>query len=377
MSGSTWIDSTPTNPTPTAPPVPEPVAVSATGVWPPLAGLVADGTLTPAQAEAVRSTLQAAPAKPHRGRLIAEVGMYLGAALVLLGLMLYVGSQWSQLNVWGRSGILIGTAIVCIAVAVIIVAASTATWATLREPAHAATRRLTSVLLTVSAAALGGALAAFIANASRYDQGAPEVLSQRPAYFLPLAAAAAVAFALLVVVRWLAPTPFSDLAWFGSALLVTGLFSAAWLLEGETVMMCVGAMALAWAIVAATTRVIYVRELGLALGMGVAAFTAVTFSAVGAVWHWAPLVVILVGSIVAYVMTARWQFLMAAAISTVGGASTFADRVVHNGPAGFALVAIAAGLILVSLGALAFVVTAQRRKRRERAAATQPPTVSV
>ena len=368
MSEPTGLDGSPAAPGATPPEWPPgPNRQSPAEVWPPLAGLVANGTLSAAQAEAVRATLLTdTTPKPKRGRLIAEVGLYLGAALVLLGLLVYIGNQWGSLTKWSRGGLLTATALICIVVAIVIVSASSARWSTLREPTNDATRRLVSVLLTLAVAALGGALASVVGQAHHDCAAFGCTLSERASFFLPLAAAAAFAFGLYVVVRWLAPTPFSDLAWFGSALLLAGLLCAALADSGNLVVIVIGVVGFAWAVLAAATDILASRSLGLALGLGTAAVTAVIFAALGSGPHWIPLALLLIACVAAYIATAQWQYLGAAAVATVGGAIVYVNREVADSVTGFVLVVIIAGLLLVALGALAFVITSKRRDRHDK-----------
>jgi hypothetical protein len=366
MSENTWLDGSarPTGQEPERP-VPD-VYRAATGdqVWPPLITLVQDGTITADQAAAVRDALLPATAgKPRRSRLLAEVGMYLGAALVALGLVVYVGSQWGSLGQWAKFALLAGTALVFVVISIVIVSASPATWKTLRLPDSEATRRLISVLLTLAVAAFTAGVGTVAPQGSAECTGLGCLFAVRSHYFIPYFLVSLLAFALYAGVRLIAPTPFSEIAWFGSALIAVAFGCATWVESGWVATLIVTMVGLAWAALGLLTRTTHNRELATALGLLTASIGVVIMANFGGFIYWLPAIAFIAGMVVCYIGTAKWQFLGAAAISTVGGAIVYVTKEVSDSVTGFVLVVIVAGLLLVSLGALAFIITQTRHRK--------------
>ena len=153
--------------------------------------LVAAGTVTAGQADAVRAELGAA-ARPRTagaaptvegtdgaaavGRapdrrpltsVLAEVGGYVGATFVGAAAVAVAGPQWDALAFGGRLALLLVPAVLLLTAAVAVAAAAPGPW-TPREvsPAHGPRRRLVSALVLV-AAGLGGGAAALVAGGER------------------------------------------------------------------------------------------------------------------------------------------------------------------------------------------------------------------
>jgi competence protein ComGC len=374
MTDNTWLDGSerPTGPEPTRP-VPN-LYGAATGdqVWPPLAKLVQDGTITPDQAAAVREALlPTTTGKPRRSRLLAEVGMYLGAALVALGLIVYVGSQWGSLGHWTKCVLLVGTALVFVVISIVIVSASPATWRTLQLPDSEATRRLISVLLTLAVAAFAVGIGTVAPRGNADCVGLGCLFAVRSHYFMPYFLVSLLAFALYAGVRMIAPTPFSEFAWFGSALIAVAFACATWVESGWVATLIVTIVGLAWAVLGLLTNATHNRELATALGLLTASIGVVVMANFGGFIYWLPAMAFIAVMVAFYISTAKWQFLGAAAISTVGGAIVYVTKEVSDSVTGFVLVVIVAGLLLVSLGALAFIIT-QSRHRKPAANSGQP-----
>ncbi len=77
-----------------------------------LRGLVADGTLSPEQGDAVIAALDAAGGERHGVRTwLAEIAGYVGGGLTLAGVALFVSVSWDSLTRPGRVGLLGGLAV--------------------------------------------------------------------------------------------------------------------------------------------------------------------------------------------------------------------------------------------------------------------------
>jgi hypothetical protein len=95
-----------------------------------LGRLIAAGTLSPDQAEAVRHEVDARPApdEPRRnlGRALAEVGGYVGAAFVFAAIAVFTGAHWDDLNKPEQVLLFAGPALLLVAGAVLADRAGTA-----------------------------------------------------------------------------------------------------------------------------------------------------------------------------------------------------------------------------------------------------------
>jgi hypothetical protein len=289
--------------------------------------------------------------------------MYLGAALVALGLIVYVASQWGSLAPWTKFSLLVGTSLVFAVISLVIVSASPATWSSLRQPDNEATRRLISVLLTLAVAAFTAGVGTVAPQGSADCAGVGCLFAVRSHYFIPYFLVSLLAFALLAGVRLVAPTPFSELAWFGSALIAVAFACATWVESGWVATLIVTIVGLAWAALALMTRTTHNRELATALGLLTASVGVVVMANFGGFIYWLPAIAFLAAMIALYITTAKWQFLGAAAVATVGGAIVYVSKEVSDSVTGFVLVVIIAGLLLVALGALAFVITQSRQRK--------------
>ena len=130
--------------------------------------LVADGVLSPDQADAVVAALDAAEtAAPRRGPAgwLVEIGGYLGGGLMLGGVLLFLGATWDSLGQGARTGLLAGFAVLFV-LAGILVAGGPAAVRRLAAAPTTARRRVVGVLL-----ALASVPAAFAVGVAvdRYD----------------------------------------------------------------------------------------------------------------------------------------------------------------------------------------------------------------
>jgi hypothetical protein len=233
-----------------------------------LQDLVADGTLTAAQADRVAARLAVAAdpsaepaagpvvAPARQGGRLAEIAGYAGGALLLGAVALFLSTGWSDLSDPSQIAVLTGTAVLLIvAGAVIAVGGDTS----LRDTGHAhdsARRRLVSVLWTVAAASTAGAAGLAVDG---YE----------------LVAASAVGLVVAGVGYRLMPSAVGQLGgWLAAIGLVSGLIGelgdepGTWLYA--VALVSLGAV---WAGLA-VTRVLDETESGLALGAGLALFAA-------------------------------------------------------------------------------------------------------
>ncbi len=182
--------------------------------------LVARGVLTPAQSAEVRTAI-ASESKPGAtpeerilidrptisrstisGRL-GEVAGYLGAVLVAASLVTLVAQRWEELSGPARVGLMAGLGVIAFGLGLGV--ALRAGVRALRERAHAARRRVTGALLALGAVLLGVAASQLVT-----DDAWPGLVGS------------AVAFALLVVAHYLAPSAITEIGTFGALLVVVG-----------------------------------------------------------------------------------------------------------------------------------------------------------
>ncbi len=243
---------------PSAPAAADPATASA------LSDLVAEGTLTAAQAERVAAVLGSsrgpAPVEPAvgpgpRGRL-AEIAGYLGAALLLGAAALFLSNGWEDLSETARVVILAGVAVLLGVAGWSVAASSRLPMRVLAGQPDSARRRLVSVLWT------SGAVAAAAATGLAADSW-------------ELAAASAVGLVVAAAGYALVPGVVGQLGmWVGSVTLVSGLVSEI----GDRPNASPYALALVplgavW-VVLGLTAVVRDREVAFATGAAVALFGA-------------------------------------------------------------------------------------------------------
>lgn len=138
---------------------------------PRLQRLVAEGVLTEQAAREVERALElgpsasGAPVSAGRRTLLGEIAGYVGAAFVVIALVLLLATEWDTLGLPGQLGILAGaTSLTWIAAAFIARAAPEP----LDAPAQAGRRRLVGAL--ASAAAVGAALVALVWFTDGFDE---------------------------------------------------------------------------------------------------------------------------------------------------------------------------------------------------------------
>lgn len=345
---------------PGSPPPRRPVDVA-------LAALVADGTLTAAQAQAVVSAVARAEgrrpaglsvppanvAPTWRGRLL-EAAVYLGSAFVLAAVGLVVQQQWSAMSRATQlvlvGGLTAGAWAAGLAVA----------WPVRPrrgqpgDATHAVRRRSASVVLTL-AVALATATTALLGEGGRWV----------------VVAAWAVAGVLATAVHLLAPSVLSELAAFtaGAALMLaipdaampaprdqgpdtTYSWAAVDMLRGG-LLLGYGAI-WAWLV---SHRVPH-RELAITLGLAAALIGATTTTGRGQVVAPVLLGVIALAAVLTYLRDPVWPWVVGAV-----GAVFFAVVVIGNRTLGPALTFLVAGVVLLG-GTATAVVLGRRRAAR-------------
>ena len=228
-----------------------------------LQDLVADHTLTAAQAARVAERLTAVPEPtedvatpaPRTSGRLAEIAGYAGGALLLGAVALFLASGWKDLSEMSRVMILVWTALLLI-VAGGLIALGGGSVRALGRTHDSARRRLVSVLWTFAAATAAGAAGLAVDD---YE----------------LAAASAMGLLVVGVGYAFVPSAVGQLgAWAAGIGLVCGLIAQIGDYPNTTpyavALVALGAL---WAGLA-VTRVLGEREPGLALGAGLALVAA-------------------------------------------------------------------------------------------------------
>lgn len=252
------LSTAPANETPPAPVEP---AVAAA-----LHDLVAEGTLTEAQAARVAVRLGATrqvprpgtTASPSRGGRLAEIAGYLGGALLLGATAMFLTSGWDDLSETSRVVILAGVAVLVLVVGGVIALSSGQPVRELGHQDDSARRRLVSVLWTFAAASAAGATGLGVGVEG-----------------WKLVAASAVGLLVAVITYSLVPSVVGQLGiWVGSIALVAGLVERIGADAGTTpYAVALVALGGAWVAMglAGTLRE---REVALAAGAAIALFAA-------------------------------------------------------------------------------------------------------
>jgi hypothetical protein len=306
--------------------------------------LQADGRWSPFHAAALLQELdRSAPmvvspapreVRPRTLSRLAEAAGYAGAVLIGAAGTVLVGEHWEALGQSGRVSVLAGITLVLAAVGIVVALAGPHGRTALLRPEHAVRRRLASTALTIAAATAAGA----VGN-----------LATDHAFLL----GAATAVLVMAGTQWLAPSAVSETG----GLAAVGLFAAAVLDEAHApdaaAILTVALVGFAWAALT-WTPLLTVPTLGLALGLGTAAYTG----GVGAFSGTQPeeaiglvvLVVLVAGGLAGYVRTGRWPLAAAAALAL----ATLVFRLTSDS-LGAPVALLLTGLVLLGAGALLLV----------------------
>ncbi len=294
----------------------------------------------------------AAPA-PWRGRLL-EAAVYLGSAFVLAAVGVVVQQRWSVMPRGGRLLLTAGLAAAALAVGLGVSWPVRPRRAASAEPGHAVRRRSGSVVLTLGVALAVAAVAVAVGD-GRW----------RPV------AAAGVAVVLMVGVHGVAPSVLAELALFGAGVaLATAVPDAAmpaptgdsageafdWaavdLVRG-TLLLVYGA-GWAWGV----SRHLPQRELAVALGLGAGIVGAMATEGRGQPLASVLLGVLALAAVLTYLRDPAWPWVVGAV-----GAVFFAVLLVGNRTLGPALAFLVAGVVLLG-GTAGAVALGHRRARR-------------
>lgn len=180
-----------------------------------LTDLVSHHVLTPDQAHAVTDALAEEPAAPHptpplRARLV-EAAAYLGAVLVVAGIVALVAQSWEDLTVTAHVVILVAGGVLAYAAGLAAVLAVGGGRTTIRQHAEAPRRRVASVLMTAGAVLVAAAVPAGVVVESQ-DPGTGATW--------PALVAGLIALALIVPAQLLSPSAVTELAMFGAGTFV-------------------------------------------------------------------------------------------------------------------------------------------------------------
>lgn len=351
-----------------------------------LAALVADGTLSRAQADAVLTAIAGAevappgtspvvaptvpttvtaappaasvaapvaqPAPAWRGRLL-EAGVYLGSVFVLAAVALVVQQSWSTIP-RGTQLLLAGGLTALAAVAGLLVGWPVRPQRVGADPRHAVRRRSASVVLTL-AVALAAATTVLLVREARWSG----------------VVAAGVALVLMLAVHLVAPSVVAELAVFGAGAALMGMVpDAVWPAPGfegpgdtydfartdltRGLLLFGYGVAWAWLV----SRRLPHRQLGVALGLVAAVIGAPTTVGRGMPVAAALLGVLAVAAVITYLRDPLWAWMVGAV-----GAAFLAVVLIGNRTMGPALTFLVAGVVLLG-GTAAAVVVGRRRAAR-------------
>lgn len=335
------------------------------GLPEPFGRLVADHVLSPEQArlvlaalgeERLRPTVPTAVRAPWAARF-AEIGAYLGAALVAAAGGVVVAQQWGDMAYSVRVGTLGVTTLVLLAAAAgLLLSKGSRSWDDVRS--GDTLRRLASTLFTLGAgAAFGTVMVAMLS-----EQAVVTELEGGRATLI----ASGAAFGILVVARLRADSALSELALFAAMVgMVAGLLAMTSEDTGYSARVMQWTLltaGLVWALVATYTHLLRNRVLGTALGLALALFGAATVSEVP--WsHRVALLVLVAITLTVYLTRPSWPYITVAIIASVVLTVTWVGEEV-----GAALALLSAGVVVLLLAGGALFL----HLRRSRTPAEQP-----
>jgi hypothetical protein len=324
--------------------------------------LVASGELSPLQVEHVMRALDewrpveagepaagvpAAAARPWLPRL-AEVGAYLGAALLASGAMLIIGQNWRAIGWSGQVILLAGLAVAFAVAGVAVSVFGVREYGGVR--ARAVMRRLASTLFVLGTASVGGLVLRLFVP----ERG--DMTDARVGWML--VTAGAVCALLLIGVRRVAPSALDEIALLGAVIATTAGVLVLVVnpdVNPALAMVPLFVLGLAWAFLAMLTQALTVPTLGVCLGLLVS-----LYACAGAGDQTVAEVLLAVLAVIAftvYVLRTSWPWVVAALVSAVA----FTVVVVGNAM-NMAVALLFAGVVLLVLAAAAFAV--QRHRSR-------------
>ncbi|MCZ3389253.1 MAG: hypothetical protein LH645_09090 [Actinomycetia bacterium] len=324
---------------------------------PPFDQLVTEQTLTEEQARAVLAALavgtrrEAPRTEPKAPRLgiaarLAEIGAYLGAALVVAAGIVVVVQQWADMSYGTRVAVMAGTTFALVLAAVsLVLFAQGRPWADV--PNGDTLRRLSGTLFSFGAlGAFGTVMVAMLSN----NTGASDDEVAR-AFTLGALAAAAV----LVAARLRADTPLGEIGLVVST--VTASMALVQLTipdEPIAIQWTLLSMGLAWALLGTFTLLMRNQMLVTSLGLLLALFASATIA--GEPWsHRLALTTLIVVSLVVYLRRPLWPYLAAATAAAVVLTVSWVGEAV-----GAAMALLAAGLVFLVLAGAALMLHRHR-----------------
>jgi hypothetical protein len=316
--------------------------------------LVASGELTTAQAEAVVRALAerqvgaaAQGAVSERSGWLARVGeiaAYLGAALLVSGMVSIVGQHWTDL---GRSGQIWLLAVIAALLGMAGLAVTGFRGSRPSDDEAEVLRRLSSTLLVLSTAAVAGLLArVFVPAVGDFDQ-------TRGGWML--ITIAVVCGLLLVGVRLSAPSALDEVGLLGVVLAFTAgvLLVVGFTDQGDYVTAPILVVGLGWAFIATSTRALTVPTLGLTLGLAAALWASLVGD--GDAANKLMTATLALVCFATYLVRPAWPWLAVALIAAVAFTLMVVSPVASP-----AVTLIVAGVVLLVLAATAFAL--QRRR---------------
>lgn len=333
----------------------------------PFDGLVSGGMLSETQARAVITALAAqsptaqaptlspqsvtppsAPPTGIAGRL-AEIGAYVGAALMVAAGIVVVAQQWVDMGYGLRMAVMTGTTLVLLAAAVaLVVFAKGGRWD--EVPNGAGMRRLAGSLFAFAAlGAWGTVLTALLSG--------QEFITEREASIAFIAAGAA-GFAVLVAARLRADTPLGEFGMVAASVSVAAGMIQLWFTDRPVaIQWTLLALGLAWALVGTFTQLMRHHTLVTALGLLLALFGAATIAE--SEWsHRLALVTLIAVALGVYLARPTWPYITAATLAAVVLTVVWVGEAV-----GAALALLAAGVVVLVLAGGALWLHMRRRTR--------------
>jgi hypothetical protein len=330
---------------------------------PPFDGLVSDGTLTEAQARAVMIALagqrvpaSAAPPAPQAPRSgiagrLAEIGAYLGAALVVAAGIVVVAQQWADMSYAVRVSVMTGTTLaLLLAAAGLVVFLRGRAWDDVSN--GDALRRLSGTLFALGAGAAFGTV--MVAMLSGQNQVTDAEAS------LAFIVAGLAAFAVLVLARLRADTPLGELGLVAASVAVAAGMIQLWFMDQTIVIQwTLLVLGLAWAFLATFTSVLRHHTLVTSLGLLLALFASATIAE--EVWsHRLALATLIVVSLAVYLTRPSWPYISVATVAAVVLTVTWVGEAV-----GAAMALLAAGLVILILAGGALLLHMRRRPEQK------------
>ncbi len=291
---------------------------------------------------------KATPVSPRAGiaARLAEIGAYLGAALVVAAGIVVIAQQWSDMTYGARVAVMAGTTF-----ALLFVAGGLAffthgrPWADV--PNGDTLRRLSGTLFSFGAlGAFGTVMVAMLAN----DENVTGNEASRAVVLGSLAAAG-----VLVVARLRADTPLGEFGLVAASVAaVMGVVQLTIPDEAVAIQWTLLAIGLAWALLGTFTALMRNQILVTSLGLLLALFASATIAEEAWSQRLA-LTTLIVISLAVYLARSLWPYIAAATVAAVVLTVTWVGEAV-----GAAMALLAAGLVFLVLAGGALILHRHR-----------------